>query len=61
MSKNPIKEQDDFWKYNRYYFRKFLNLKYLIIIAEYIKKLTNNKNYYEIQKTNLFKRYNGRV
>ena len=41
MSKNPIKEQDDFWKYNRYYFRKFWNLKYLIIIAEYIKKLTN--------------------
>ena len=35
------KEQDDFWKYNRYYFRKFWNLKYLIIIAEYIKKITN--------------------
>jgi hypothetical protein len=36
-----LKEQSDFWKYNRYYFGKFWNFKYLIMIAEYIKKVTN--------------------
>jgi hypothetical protein len=35
------KEQDDFFKYNIYYFNKFWNFKYLIIIAEYIKGITN--------------------
>lgn len=36
-----VKEQKDFFKYNIYYFGKFWNLKYLIIIAEYIKGITN--------------------